>query len=207
MEDLAVLAEVVVSHLTEFKQEKKGPYKEHHTTWRMSFEIGANFATEEKRTDLEDEERDVESNLEEMEPGPSFVKESRHIAHSINDLPNLIQGKVAPYLSSMGPTVGEKMPMIPVSILQVLDRFPGREGDRASRAGGQAHCRWHKTWRPEGIRSELFPYLQEKLNSQAKRVTLIVNPRFSEPASLLIRRHTNKIKKLLIRKPLFQPSD
>ena len=55
---------------------------------------------------------------------------------------------------------------------------------------------WHKTWRPEGICSELFTYLQEKLNSHAKRVTLIVNPRFSEPASLLIRKHTNKkIKK------------
>ena len=110
----------------------------------MSFEIGANFATEEKRTDLEDEESDVVSNLEEMEPGPSFVKESRHIAHSINDLPNLIQGKVAPYLSSMGPTVGEKMPTIQLAFykkVQVLDRFPGRGGDRVSRAGGQAHCR------------------------------------------------------------------
>ena len=83
----------------------------------------------------------MESNLEEMEPGPSSVKESHHIAHSINDLPNLIQGKVAPYLSSMGPTVGEEMPTIPVSILQVLDQFPRRGGDRVSRAGGQAHCR------------------------------------------------------------------
>ena len=64
MEDLAVLAEVVVSHQKNSSKKKKGPYKEHQTTWRISFEVGANFAIEEKRTDLEDEESDLESNLE-----------------------------------------------------------------------------------------------------------------------------------------------
>ena len=117
MEDLsceiAVLEEVVVSQLKDFKKEKMDLIKKIELLEQRVLKLEQTSSQKRKRSELDDDdESDVESILEELQNEASTsLKETRYLAKSVNDLPTSLRGKVTPYLSSVG-SAGEKMPTI-----------------------------------------------------------------------------------------------